>query len=1422
MRSKSWLLGGATLLLALLPVRPAFSQTPAPNADSKAQVAAFWTEFFHQTPSQGSGEWLMLETPETIGDEPSEVVSEQLVAIDDGVEVGRARFAEMVGGRVPVLSETRASADGTPVAVTIETVVGTVSDADHSRALGGLLVTASKPGMTIRLVRLAVSGPDLGAVTAAMAQSAAGFRTSIAGVANGGGPLPPVLVDPSICLPFGDEPDAQCGQPFCNAFFDLFQDSGMCLLSILSAVAECGTAATPPQWAWCVIGILGVLDDCGDAIVSYQDLERIRREAESCYCEHFPEYSAICEEVEGEEIEAFATDLFIGETVEATAECGRPDDPANRTATARLDAVSLSYTNILECPEGLQYRVLSGKVATPGVAPENQRSCFSDRDRWLPVSSSNVAQLRCACSDPATCPANELYVMVSGLGANPNNLEVGFHASVWTPLPNGNLGREFGSWGATRRDGELVLNRPAFSGATVRYLHAPPLPPGCSVKQYFVPDFGQIPVTSSGSRRVKLAEIECGTNQCQNAQGCDVEARISLTGDGVNRAGGVRVSLTIGGQTVQRTLTRSNDLLKVVPAGSTFSGLTVENVEANSSGLNTSLCEVRGPRSGVVGTASPSYISTIQCDKFINVDRRPRPDPAPPQVPGEDCQTFCTTKEVPCESWGIPDLSYCEETDCRDHCFPVDPNSGPDLFHRPKVTFFFDSPTDDSATPGTIEVDQQVSFGGSAVDAEGVHGFAVYLDDDLVDYIHTGGHSSAVLPAMTLNTGPLAAGNHLVRVDAYDNDPQSAGASVAEVPLTVVREPQGCAADSQSPAVSFFHPTEGGQVAPGFVTVGVDASDSSGIDWVQFYLDDEYRGTDSNVPYQHPWPASPGSHILKAVALDGCGNYGEATVHVTVSDPCVGQPEPTVTITNLADGAWLEPERYAVAAQATAPAGQSIESVTFRVGGFSPFVDTTAPWTTGQYLLLTEGRVAIEAEARDSCGRIARQSIQVNISANASACEIDDGPPTASFSAPLNGAVLSPGTVAVLGNVQDDLVLLAGALEVDGQVGPGDTVLSSNPAAYHWTWQATPGTHTLRLRVSDVCWNVTISDPITVTVPYVPTVADPEFLLLPAELRTLNGPTAPAGPPLQSLQEIDFGDVAGGRAGAARAFSLLNDGGRGLTVSGMTISGTAFALDPPPASPFVVPGFRGETTFRVKPTGNGAGPVTETLTIDTDLGPFVIKLKAVVDPNAQIVFPTAFRADFEEAYLSEWTSVQGLGLSASPLAHAAGSAYGLQVDFSSGTAARFVSHYPAFDLLSSWRMKFAIRAEDLQLPEGVTQVVAAGVNGGTAVGWLQMRRVGTSFEVRGVALLDSGGWAATSWLPLVGKYPTVDVLWWKATSATKPDGGIRVVTSNWAVGERLGLANATNKTERFRLGAGFGAPTGTTGVLHYDDVTIWY
>lgn len=1421
MRSKPWLLWGATLFLALLPVRPAFSQTPVPGADAKAQVVAFWTEFFNQTPTQGSGEWLMLETPETFGDDPSGLGSEQLVAIDNGVEIGRVGFVEMPGGRIPVLSETRTSADGTPIVVTIETVVGTASNGGNSRALGGLLVTASKPGMTIRLVQLAVTAHDIRAVAPAMSRAAQRFQASELGSTGGTGPLPPVLEDPWICLPFGDQPDAQCGEAYCDGFIDLFQNSTLCLFSVIGTIVECGLATTTQAWVLCVMGFIGMSSDCSGTILDALSLERIRREAELCYCEHFPEYSGLCEGVSGRQISAFATDLLIGETVEATAECGRFGDPPIRTATARLDAASLAQKDILRCPDGLQYRVLSGKVATPGVAPENQRSCLSDRDRWLDVSSSNVAHLECPCSDPATCPANELYVTVSGLGANPNNLEVSFLASISTPLPTGNPGREFGSQGATRRDGELVLDRPAFSGATVRYANSPLLPSGCSVKQYLVPDLGQIPVTSSGNRRVKLAEIECGTSSCQNAQGCDVEARISLGGNGVNRIGGVRVALVLNGRPIQRTLDNSNDVLGVVPAGSTFSGLTILNPEAPIGEISTSLCDLAGPSTGVVGSADPSYISAVNCDRFKNVDQRPRPDPAPPAIPDEDCTTVCSTQEVPCVQLGFPQLVYCEETDCRNACFPVDPNSGPDLFRRPKVTFYVDSPTDDSATAGTIEVDHQVSFSGAAVDEEGVHGFAVYLDDDLVDYIHAGGHSSAVIPMMTLNTGPLAAGSHLLRVDVYDNHPQNAGASVAEIPFTVVREPQGCAADATAPTVSFYYPTEGGQLAPGNVTIGVDATDPSGVEWVQFYLDDEYRGTDSNFPYQHPWQASPGSHVLKAVALDGCGNYGEATVHVTVSDPCVGQPQPTVTITNLADGAWLEPERYTVAAQATAPAGQSIESVTFRVGDFSPFVDTTAPWTTGQYLLLTEGRVTIEAEALDSCGRIARQSIQVNISANASACEIDDGPPTASISAPRAGTVLSPGTVAVIGDVQDDLVLLAGALEVNGQVAPGDTVLSSNPDSYRWTWNATPGTHVLRLRVADVCWNTTISEPLTVTVGPGGSLADPNFWLLPAELRVLDGPVAPAGRPIDSLEEIEFGDIAGGRVGASRSFSLLNDGGQALTVSNITLTGTAFTLDPAPAVPFVVPGFRGEVTFRIKPTGLGAGPVTETLTIESDLGPFVVKLKALVDPNARVVFQSRFDADFEEGDLSEWMSVTGTAVSASPLAKRTGN-FGLQIDHAAGTSAQFVSYTSAFDGLNSWRMKFALRTAELQLPEGGSMVVSAGVKVGGSIGWVVLRREGTNYSVRAIALLDGGGWAATPWALLTSKYSTVDVLWWRASDASVADGGIRLVTSDWTVVERTDLQNFQHRTERFRLGAGFGAPAGTTGVLHYDDVTIWY
>ncbi|MBI1813012.1 Ig-like domain-containing protein, partial [Candidatus Peregrinibacteria bacterium] len=62
------------------------------------------------------------------------------------------------------------------------------------------------------------------------------------------------------------------------------------------------------------------------------------------------------------------------------------------------------------------------------------------------------------------------------------------------------------------------------------------------------------------------------------------------------------------------------------------------------------------------------------------------------------------------------------------------------------------------------------------------------------------------------------------------------------------------------------------------LTITADASDESGIKYVEFYLDDLLLGRTPREPYTVTYPlttVAPGPHRIRAVATDPSGKAGE-------------------------------------------------------------------------------------------------------------------------------------------------------------------------------------------------------------------------------------------------------------------------------------------------------------------------------------------------------------------------------------------------------------------------------------------------------------------------------------------------------------------------------------------------------------------
>ena len=94
-------------------------------------------------------------------------------------------------------------------------------------------------------------------------------------------------------------------------------------------------------------------------------------------------------------------------------------------------------------------------------------------------------------------------------------------------------------------------------------------------------------------------------------------------------------------------------------------------------------------------------------------------------------------------------------------------------------------------------------------------------------------------------------------------------------------------ADTTPPLVSITGPAANSILAGGkTVSISATASDASGVQAVEFYLDGTLLVRDTSSPYAASWitrKASKGAHTIKARAIDNAGNAAEHSITVTVN-----------------------------------------------------------------------------------------------------------------------------------------------------------------------------------------------------------------------------------------------------------------------------------------------------------------------------------------------------------------------------------------------------------------------------------------------------------------------------------------------------------------------------------------------------------
>ena len=362
------------------------------------------------------------------------------------------------------------------------------------------------------------------------------------------------------------------------------------------------------------------------------------------------------------------------------------------------------------------------------------------------------------------------------------------------------------------------------------------------------------------------------------------------------------------------------------------------------------------------------------------------------------------------------------------------------------------SPGAGSHLAGTVNVTTQ------ATDNAGVVSIELYKDNVLV------GSSPQSTLTFAWNTTAESDGPHTFVSKAYDVN-GNVGTSTPAV----------FDADNTPPAASVTAPSNGAVVTGSALTISANATDSSGIQKIDFYADGTLVGTDTSAPFTANWNTvnvPDGQHSLYVVATDTPGNSAtSAAVSVTVDH--LG---PTVAITNPVNGAVIT---GIVNLAVNVFDGGGVQKVQYyRDSSVLLGTSSSAPYSFGwDTTAVTQGSHTLFAVATDLAGNTAT-SATISVT-------IDRSAPTISMTAPSNNATVTGTAVTISATASDNTGVSKVDFYRDSNVLLGTDTTS--PYGISWnTTSVTSGAHPLTAVVTDLAGNTKTSSIVNVSVDNAP------------------------------------------------------------------------------------------------------------------------------------------------------------------------------------------------------------------------------------------------------------------------------------------------------------------------------------------------
>ena len=285
------------------------------------------------------------------------------------------------------------------------------------------------------------------------------------------------------------------------------------------------------------------------------------------------------------------------------------------------------------------------------------------------------------------------------------------------------------------------------------------------------------------------------------------------------------------------------------------------------------------------------------------------------------------------------------------------------------VTYYFDNtppsvsfsnPSDGDVVNGTVSLTVSASDSGSGIDH-------VSYYNDSIDSNHligssTDGNSNY---QVSWDTTLTSDGSHTLYAVAYD---KAGNSQTTSITVTV---------DNSPPYVSITSPSKGSWVS-GAVLIQVSASDSnSGIDKVEFYVDNVLQYTATSSPYEWTWPTSSwsdGQHTVKVIAYNGAGETSEDSATYNVDNT-----PPSISVNSPASGSWVNGIVNISATASDSGSGVKNMTITIQNIGQVALVNGTSIYYNWDTTTVADGDYIIWINSTDNVGNKATQTITVHV-----------------------------------------------------------------------------------------------------------------------------------------------------------------------------------------------------------------------------------------------------------------------------------------------------------------------------------------------------------------------------------------------------------------------------------------------------------